>query len=709
MHPDVAKILARGNPNPSPPETAPPPSGMDFVAARVLAKNPREQSEISRICSIPINYPLTQGEIEAVNLMHIKPEAYKSGFRLKDRQAEAIYEFATNGGTFAQLEVGGGKTLICLRIVGIATEQGLNRICLFVPSQVYAQLVHHDIGWARQRVPLGCSFFHMGGKSLQQRRVLAGGRRGCWVIPYSLLSARDSSEILEAISPELMIFDEAHNLKNRTSARTKRVLHYWKDKRPACVFTSGTMTAKSLRDYAHLLTMSLGAGAPVPVEAEVVGEWAATLDSEQSADPNSGWSKGERKTSAGALRPLINWSNKHFPATVLGHDVPGFRMAFQNRLMTTPGVICAPAEALGTSLVIANRRASLMAHEGGALLQQLTDRLVNEWVTPGGDELEHAMLVWGWRNQLSSGIYYDQVWPDAGQLAEKQRISVDAAAALIEASVVHHKALQGYHKVLRHWFSHTQHRPGLDTPMLVGKHLSVHGAEGLGSLGPDLYTAWREAKDLDFEGRVERLSVPVRVCPYKIAEAIAWAKEGNDGIVWFHHNELGQWAKELFEAAGVPIAYCPAGRPHDEFLTGDGSEQRTAGKILLCSMKAHGTGKNLQYKANQFFLQLPVSELDMEQNIGRTHRTGQTADEVEVATVISNDFDEMALAAILNDALYVRETLSSPRKVLIATWNPLPTIYTSQVLIRAGANAKMLNARQQLLLAEQFETNDAKA
>lgn len=709
MHPDIAKILARGNPNPAPPEQAPAASGMDYIATRVLSKNPREQSEISRICSIPINYPLTKEEIEAINQTHVKPEAYRDGFRLKDRQAEAIHEYDMNNGVFAQLEVGGGKTLICLRIVGLATERGLNRICLFVPSQVYAQLVHHDIGWARQRVSLGLTFYCMGGKSLQQRRSLAGGRRGCWVIPYSLLSARDSSDILEAISPELMIFDEAHNLKNRTSARTKRILHYWKDKRPQCVFTSGTMTAKSLRDYAHLLTMSLGRGAPVPVEAEVVNEWAATLDSEQSAEPTSGWAKGERKTSAGALRPLINWSNQNFPGTVLNHDVPGFRMAFQNRLMTTPGVVSAPAEALGTSLVISNRKADLMAHDGGALLQQLTDRLINEWVTPGGDELEHAMLVWGWRNQLSSGIYYDQVWPDAGELAEKDKISVDAAAALIEASITHHKALQDYHKTLRHWFSHTPHRPGLDTPMLVGKHLSVHGAEGLGSLGRDLHDSWLKARELDFDGRVERLSVPVRVCPYKIAEAIAWVKEGNDGIVWFYHNELGLWAKELFLAAGIDVAFCPAGRQHDEFLTGEGATERTRGKILLCSMKAHGTGKNLQYKANQFFLQLPISETDVEQNIGRTHRTGQEADVVEVSTVISNDFDEMALSAILNDALYVRETMGSPRKVLIATWDPLPTIYTSQVLIRAGANAKMLNARQQMLLNERFQTTDAKA
>lgn len=703
MHPEIAKILARGTPNPT---TVVVKDGMDFIANRVLQANPKQQSEIQRICNIPINYPLTKEELAAFNEMHVKKDA-PNGFALKERQIEAIVAFSMNGGCFAQLEVGGGKTLICLRIIGVAVEQGMQRICLFVPSQVYSQLIGHDIGWARQRVELGVSFYPMGGKTLARRRELAGGRRGCWIIPYSLLSARDSSDILNAIKPELMIFDEAHALKNRTSARTKRILSYWKENHPRCVFTSGTMTAKSLRDYAHLLTMSLRGGSPVPFEAEQVNEWAATLDSEQSADPSSGWTKAQTRTGSGPLRPLINWSNQHFPQTQLGHDTQGFRMAFQNRLITTPGVVCAPADALGVSLVIANKKADHMSCEGGAQLQQITDRLIQEWVTPGGDEIEHAMLVWMWRNQLSAGIYYNQVWPDAGQLAEGGRMSVGQATELLEKSKVHHKALNEYHKTLRHFFSHTQHREGLDTPMLIGKHLSTHGAEGLGTLGKDLYDTWRRAKDLDFTGRIERDSVPVRVSPYKINRAIEWAKaQETKDIVWFYHNELGQWAHELFTAAGIEHAYCPAGRQFDEFLTTEGAAARTAGKVLLCSQKAHGTGKNLQFKANQFFLQLPVSELDFEQTIGRTHRMGQTADEVEITTVISNEFDEMALSAILNDALYVRETMNSPRKVLIATWDPLPTIYTSSVLIRAGANAKMLNARQQLLLSERFQKQD---
>ena len=708
MDPRVAAILARGGDAPAPPRPA-PTSGMDFVVDRVMLEKPEHQSEISRICALPIVEPLANDEIDAINGLHVKPEAAAEGFRLQRVQAEAIHVYSEVGSVFAPIEVGGGKTLICLRCIGIAFESGANRVALFVPSQVYNQLVNHDIGWARQRVPLGCTFFLMGGKTPARRRELAGGRRGCWIIPYSLLSRPDTSDLLDMIRPEHMIFDEAHALKNRDSARTKRIWNHWMRHRPRCSFTSGTMTAKSLRDYAHLLTMCLGQGAPVPAAANVVQEWAATLDSEQAqaqAQPMF-QSKGTQRTSAGPLRPLINWSNLHFPKTQLPFDTQGFRMAFQNRLLTTPGVVSSPADALGVSIYIENRKADQMAHEGGALLLEITRRLVEAWVTPSGDELEHAMQVWGWQNQLTAGIYYAQVWPDAGHVATKRGLHVDEAERLMLRSKDHHKALQEYHRELRSWFSHHGWKAGLDTPMLVGADMARHGAKNVGA---HLFDSWSHKNSLDFEGRVDRESVPTRVCPFKIIEAIEWSVDQGEegGIVWFYHNELGEWALELFQAAGLPVVYCPAGNAANAFLTDEGAADRCKGKIILASMKAHGTGKNLQFMRNQCFMQLPITELDFEQNIGRTHRKGQIADEVVISTMISNDFDQMALAAILNDALYVRETFNSPRKVLVATWDPMPTVYGSQVLIRAGAQAKMLTARQQQLLSDKFSVLETK-
>lgn len=695
MDPRVAAILARGTPPPKD-APAPVPQGLDWIVARKLQDHPKEQSEIQRICSLPIARPLTDDEIEGIQHQHVKPQAYADGFRLQKVQAEAIQSFVENGGLFAPVEVGGGKTAISLRCISLTFEQGFSRAALFVPSQVYSQLVDHDIDWTRKRMPLGCTFHLMGGKSPEKRRSMVGGRRGCWIFPYSLLSTEDTFELLVKIRPDLIVFDEAHHLKNRNSARTKRTLSYWRKYRPRVVALSGTMTAKSLKDYAHLLMMCLTDKSPLPMEAQVVEDWANVLDSEQAQEQYHA-----RTTSTGPLRPLINWSNKNFPQTPLAFDVMGFRRAFQNRLLTTPGVVSSPPDALGTSVVVENQRADQLKHEGGAKLLELQDKLEDSWTTPSGDELEHAMLVWKWKNEFSAGFYNSLVWPDPGVLAERQHISVAEAEALLIRSREHHAALQLYHKQLRAWFSSRPHKPGMDTPMLIGKEMSLRGSE---RVGKELYDAWTFARDRDFEGRIERDSIPVRVCDYKLRVGIAAAKAdpAREGILWYYHQEIGAWLFELAQKAGLDVVHCPAGKAANEFLTKPGAEGRCRGKWLVASLPAHGTGKNLQFLTNQIFVEMPRTEQQAQQSIGRTHRKGQQADQVTITTLVSNQVDEMALAALLNDAIYVFETMQSQRKLLIATWNPMPTIYGSSVLQRAGIQATILNARQQQLLGEKF-------
>jgi hypothetical protein len=227
---------------------------------------------------------------------------------------------------------------------------------------------------------------------------------------------------------------------------------------------------------------------------------------------------------------------------------------------------------------------------------------------------------------------------------------------------------------------------------------------GPSNVGKDLYMAWMAMKDAEFEGMVERDSIPVRVCDYKVQEAVRWMKDHpvGEGIVWFYHNECGRWAYEEAEKQGLPVVLCPAGKATNEFLTSEGAEERCRGKFLIASIMAHGTGKNLQFLADQCYMQFPWNEAVAQQSIGRTHRKGQKADTVTVTTMVSCGADELALASCLNDAVYVLETMRSQRKVLIASWDPMPTIYGSQMLQRAGISAKTLSAKQRLLLRERF-------
>lgn len=667
----------------------------DRLAVQVTRrKSPEHIPEITRICQIPLSFPLTDEEIEAVQETHVKAAAHEQGFRLQRVQAEAIQVFDEMGTLFGPIEVGGGKTLITLRCAGIAHEKGIKKILLVVPAQVFSQLKNHDVNWARARVPIGCQFFFLGGKSREERmRIVSSSARGCFVVPYSLLSTEDTSEMLDRLEPGLVIFDEAHNLKNRKSARTRRVMSFMRKHQPQVVAVSGTMTSKSIKDYAHIIQLCLGRGSPLPLEAQIVADWSAVLD----ANTNNFNTLSERHVGTGPLRPLVSWSNQNFPHDRLSADVEGFRRAFQNRLLTSPGVVASPADSLGVSLVVDNIKVPLDG-TGAEELREYDRRVEELWVLPNGDELEWAMHKFKARYELSAGFYNNLVWPSVDDYSKRKGISEAEAVRRIERAQAHHLLLQEYHRELREWLKHHQ-LPGCDTPMLVGRNMHEMGDQ---VVGRRLYAAWRRAKDAEFDGMPERDSFPVRVCDYKIRAAVEWMRHRKSGIIWYYHQGIGEWMAEAAKAAGLNAVHCPAGKHFNDLLTCEGAKSYFADKFAICSITAHGTGKNLQYFSEQFCLQFPRPEETAQQMIGRTHRKGQEEDQVTVTTCISTDIDEIALAATLNDAVYVFETTSSKRKILFATWDPMPVIFGTALLNRAGAEAKQLNIRQRKILEDRF-------
>src|SRR6185503_21343238 len=83
---------------------------------------------------------------------------------------------------------------------------------------------------------------------------------------------------------------EAHCLRNRDAVRTHRVMSYMKenpDTKFAC--WTGTITDSSVADYAHLAAYSMRYSSPLPLNVEIVKEWASALDpkSDWPADPGA--------------------------------------------------------------------------------------------------------------------------------------------------------------------------------------------------------------------------------------------------------------------------------------------------------------------------------------------------------------------------------------------------------------------------------------
>ncbi|MCP4897863.1 MAG: DEAD/DEAH box helicase family protein [bacterium] len=658
--------------------------------------------EVGRIVQLPIVDELTKAEFEAYCEDNILAETFRKGWRFFPPQAEALLAYEMYSGLMAPIGVGWGKTLISLGIAERAYRKGLRKILLLVPPEVYLQLVKTDIPWARSKIPLTVPLHGMGLRSREYRRMMAhSNKKGCYILPYSCLSTKDTSEVLEKIQPQLIIGDEVHKLKNRQAARTKRLLTYLRDRfedghETEFVGMSGTVTAKSIRDYHHLIKAALGPNCPLPLSTQMASDWSIVIDT--NASPS--------RSQTGPLRPLVEWARKNYPNEDFPITVPGFRKAFKLRLNTAPGVVATGDTEIGTSIIISNRPIiKPEAFEGWSKLEGLMDKVVDEWITPTGDEIEHAIHTWKWLYELSAGFYNELYWPEPEQVAIKFDIDIDEAKRRLKKAQIHHTLKQDYHRTLRHWLD-AHSRAGLDTPMLVALDMSKVEHRNVGT---ELYEAYKAMKDAEFEDMPERLSRAIRICPFKIDAAAEWAsklgKQRNGdpvgAIIWVHHKEMGQWCYEALLEAGINALHCPAGNAGNRAIL----DPENGNKVIVASMTAHGTGKNLQHFQKQYFLQWPRPATTAEQTLGRTHRNGQEADELIVSTNWTTEFDYLNFAACLNDSLYIHQTTGTRQKLVYCGYDPLPPIFPPEVLKERGFQPKMLSGEQRHILDMKFTEN----
>jgi len=675
--------------------------------------------EIERIVSLPVVLEVDGPTIEAFCSDEVQGRYFEEGFRLFACQVGAVLAYDLYGGGFFPIGVGWGKTLITLMIANRAYLRGESRrSILFVPSQVYEQLTLTDIQWARKRVGLSVPFHLLGGRSLNDRRRLAAsGKSGCYILPFSLLSTTDSEALLggdhenpppnkpaiDGIRPDLLILDEAHNVKNMTAARTRRLRRYMAAHQPALVSLSGTITSKSINDYHHLISAGLRDLCPLPMSEALATNWSYVLDPEKPGSEYGSRSGSAGKT--GPLSPLVAWAREHFPDEEIPNGVPGFRKAYKLRLTTTPGVVATGDAEIGVSLNICNSSVpKFKDHPDWPKLKELMDQVEDLWLTPSGDEIEHGFHKWRYLNELTAGFYYKLRWPTVEELTRKG-LSEEEAELYLELAKEHHEARQEFARALRQWIEY-RGRPGLDTPMLVTSNMAQHGKANVGGA---LYDLWRTMKDMEFEGMPERISEPVRICDYKIQHALVWAqrllkstKGKKGGLIWFHHKDVGEWMHEALRAAGLPVVFCPSesSRKGSNALILDPAN---ADKIVVASMGGHGTGKNLQHFEHQFFLQFPRQADTLEQVLGRTHRNGQMADELHPVTCHTTEFDHQNLWACLIDALYIHQTTGSRQKAIYASYNPLPRRFPEDFLRERGfTDMAQLDREARKRLEEKF-------
>ena len=546
----------------------------------------RSSPEFERIRSLPRRkLVVTPEELRALHEELCLPNGTR---RLRPIQAAALLEARRVGGLFGPIGVGAGKSDVSLLLPKV---MGSKVAVLLVPAALREKVFRQDYPTLidQYRLP----------RLIGSKVAPLHAEGELHVLSYESLSSEKQATVLDDLRPDLIVCDEAHALRHPSATRTRRFLRYFKEHRDTrlCAM-SGTMTSKSLKDYAHLAWLTLREDAPIPTKWTVLEEWAAALDSSFLQAP------------AGVLMEFCE---------------PGetAREGFRRRLVETAGVVATSESALGTGLVLNERKVEVPAKIRDTLAE-----MRGTWTSPDGEEVfDDVLTLHRYARQLATGFYYRWVWP-RGE-------SLDVRDAWL-------KARAAWNREVAQFLMHRA-KPGIDSPLLVAK------AAAEGRIPSMHYATWASVRD-----SAKPETEPVWLDDFLVEDAVSWGRE-DVGIIWYEHQTVGERIGKL---GGFPVF----GAGCDSIL------RETGTRTIVASIKAHGTGKNLQTFKRNLITTAPSSGTVWEQLLGRTHRPGQQADEVTVDLYRHTQELRGALIKALRDAEYQERTTGNQQKLLAATY-----------------------------------------
>lgn len=594
-----------------------------------------------RILDLPWKGPPPENLAEALTDALKRP---RGTMELKPKQAEALYDAMQVGGLLAPMGVGAGKTLTSLLLPVVLQAE---RPLILTKPNLVVQMREGMIEY---------------GKHFKIAPVR--------VESYAKLSVESGARMLEDYKPDLVVCDEAHYLRHKTSARTKRLLRYFYS-HPETMFAglSGTLTSKSLKDYSHLSYIALGEGSPIPVDYSELETWAGVIDS--NGMPT--------KHSFRRMEGLVRLAQEG--ETLQDKIRSGFRVRFRG----TSGVVATTASAADMSLYMIERPLTTPVDVHATL-----DNLEKTWELPDGTELSYALEIRRSERQLSAGFFYIWDWPNGPDkewlqarkdwnkvvrdmlkvdrteienfdrawkaceseedppLAFKEWKDIVARAGASPEDVYtafrenypEHPVFERWMKFVRQFCRASQ--VILDSPLLVYNHFARSRPDD------KAFKAWEKVK-----GRPQPPTKPVWISEYMIDDALEWMKFQDDPVIlWVQHRAVA----EKFQERGVPVYGSGTRLPEDNPIS------------CVASIQAHGTGRNLQRWASQHTLTPPSSGQAWEQLLGRMHRPGQESDEVLCHYYAHTEAFRKAFEVSKQDARYLELTQGAEQKLNLATW-----------------------------------------
>lgn len=508
---------------------------------------------------------------------------------LREKQAQALAEIHDFGGLFGMMSPGSGKTAVSL-LAPVVREE-IQRPILLVPAALQKKALEKDIPFYRQHFRMHPNL-----------RVLSN----------QLLQTPKNQDLLKRYMPDMIVLDEAHEYRNKTAARTLRLLKYLREYPDTIlVVLSGTLMKRSLKDFWHLIKLTHKPKrvtstdpdqpvreidpCPLPRSWNELSQWADAID---EGVPDA------RRVEPGVLMKFCK-------------DGENARQGLQRRIIQSPGVVATQKIDCDSSLNILQRPTPVIP----PIILQAFEQMRRSNATLAGDELTDQMNVWRRGKEMAYGFYYRWNWPENKpdqEWLDKRRSWRRFVRETIEDNA----------------------RYGLDSEK------KVRDACIAGKKNPELWNAWA--------GVARRWHPhPPRQTVWLSDYLLQDAAKFDGGVIWVEHVPVGE---KLSQMTGRPFFH---GGNAEEIINYKGP--------CIASVAACGKGFNLQQYDNALLLCCPSGGDVFDQLLARHHRDGQQSDEVNFHIYVHCREIADAFQKARNDAACLQDVTSQEQRLNIAT------------------------------------------